>query len=182
MTQPATPLHEAATYLEQLATTLNLDFDLLLVGDGSGTVLDMPCGWACIAYDRVRNQVTVHRGASSCGTTNFAELMPYVQALWHYHRNQPPLEAVVEVAIISDSEVTVHCGNRRYARRANGCLWAAMEYFEAIGYFINWWHIPRNSNNWSAHADTLAGAARRLILDSEPNIVAPTTKPQHSVA
>jgi ribonuclease HI len=156
---------EQVAHLEALAEELALPaFDLLLLGDGSGTVYDEPAGWACAAYDRVKAQVTLHAGAVSCGTNNFAELAPYVQALWHHHQDHgqdPP--ASVRVIIVSDSELTVRCGNRRYTRKANGCLWAAVEWFEARGYRLAWRHLRRNSTGWHAWVDRVAGRARRLM-------------------
>src|SRR5437588_12077519 len=120
---PLTLPAEHVAELEALAAGLALpDFDLLLVGDGSGSVYHQPAGWACAAYDRLKHQITVHAGALTCGTNNFAELFPYVQALWHHHQDhgQAP-EAPVAVALVSDSEVTVRCGTRQYSRNANGC-------------------------------------------------------------
>src|SRR5260370_20505212 len=125
-----------ACSLEALAEALHVpDHDLLLVGDGSGTVYTQAAGWACAAYDRLKQQVTVHAGAATCGTNNFAELAPYVQALWHHHQDhgQAP-DVPVEVVVISDSELTVRCGNRQYSRGANACLWASVEWFEGRGY------------------------------------------------
>jgi ribonuclease HI len=165
---PLTLPPEAAAELERLARDLALaDFDLLLVGDGSGTVYDRPAGWACVAYDRHRRQAVVHAGSVTGGTNNFAELAPYVQALWHHHQGHgPALAAPVRVQIVRDSELTVRCGSGRYARRANGCLWAAVAWFERNGYRLAWRHVPRNSNTWSAWMDALAGTVRCLLADS----------------
>jgi ribonuclease HI len=156
---------ETARELESLAQGLGLPaHDLLVVGDGSGTVYHQPAGWACVAYDRRKCQVTAHAGAVTGATNNFAELAPYVQALWHHHQDHgqaPPTP--VEVAIVSDSEVTVRCGARQYGRHANGCLWAAVEWFERHGYRLSWTHVRRNSNEWNAWADRVAGSMRLLV-------------------
>jgi ribonuclease HI len=156
--------------LEDLARQLFVaDFDLLLVGDGSGTVYAQPAGWGCLAYDRRKQQVNLHTGATSCGTNNFAELVPYVQALWHHHQDHQQAPAIpVRVQIISDSELTVRCGNGCYARRANACLWASIAWFEQNGYRLAWRHVLRNSNPWSALMDAVAGQARRLLLHPPP--------------
>jgi ribonuclease HI len=163
--RPLTLRPETAGELETLAEELGLpDFDLLLVGDGSGSVYTQPAGWACAAYDPTKSQVTVHAGVVTCGTTNFAELVPYVQALWQHHQDhgQAP-DTPVEVMIVSDSEVTVRCGNRQYARNANGCLWAAIEWFERHGYRLAWHHVRRGSNAWNVWADDIAGYVRGLL-------------------
>jgi hypothetical protein len=87
--------------------------------------------------------------------------------------------APVRVQVVSDSELTVRCGNGRYARRANGCLWASIRWFEQNGYEIAWRHVPRNSNAWSALMDGLASRARLLMADALPergrDLPAPTT-------
>ena len=154
-----------AESLEALAEELRLpDHDLLLVGSGSGSVYERPVGWACVAYDRLKPRVTVHAGALTCGTNNFAELVPYAQALWHHHQDHgQPTEANTEVAIVSDSEVMVRCGNREYGRNANACLWAAVEWFERCGYRLSWRHVRRASIDWHMWAGTIAGNLRSFV-------------------
>src|SRR5262249_45496658 len=121
-------------------------------------------GWACVAYDRLEAKVTLHNGGLSCGTNNFAELAPFVQALWHHHQdNGPAANRAVRVTAVSDSELTVRCGNRQYSRSANGCLWSALAGFEQHGYEITWVHVRRNSNEWAAWLDELAGFGRCLM-------------------
>ncbi|MBL8798905.1 MAG: hypothetical protein JNM56_33785 [Planctomycetia bacterium] len=143
--------------------------DLLLLGDGSGTVCSQPAGWACTAYDRRRQQARLHVGALSSGTNNFAELFPYLQALWFYHQ-QPGIHLPVNVHIVSDSELTVRCGNGQYARRANGCWWAALAWFEEQGYRLQWQHVARNSTPWNHLADLLAGRQRQLLVAELPAV------------
>jgi ribonuclease HI len=174
---------EAVDSLEALAEQLNLsDFDLLLVGDGSGTVYHQPAGWACVSYDRTLREAYVHTGAVSCGTNNFAELAPFVQALWYHHQAIHPLTSdPLRVTIISDSEVTVRCGNRQYARNANGSLWAAIAWFEEHGFDLNWRHIPRNSNAWAAWVDFVAKTGRCTMEELLQLLPAPPPSPLVSV-
>jgi ribonuclease HI len=156
---------EVAASMDVLANHLNLpDHDLLLVGDGSGTRYELPVGWACIAHDLRKSRVTAHVGALSCGTSNFAELFPYVQALWYHQQDHMRLPVLpVDVAILSDSELTVKCGNRKNRRNANLCLWDAIDRFDKDGYRLHWRHVPRNSNPWNAWADMIAGPARQAL-------------------
>ncbi len=153
------------TDLEALASELSLpSFDLLLIGDGSGTTRDKASGWACVAWNRLIDEIDIHNGAISCGTNNFAELVPYVQALWHFdniYRSICRPGQVAHIEIISDSEVTVRCGNGVYVRKGNGCLWGAIEWFEKCGlYKIHWNHVHRNTNRFSKRCDWLAGESR----------------------
>jgi ribonuclease HI len=151
--------------LECLAHELHLgDFDLLLVGDGAGSVYTHPAGWACGAYDRRKQQAVLHAGAVSGGTNNFAELAPFIHALGFHHQDHGQAPAApVHVAIVRDSEGTVRCGNGQYARRANGCLWAAVAWFEQHGYRLAWHHVRRDSNPWNTWADGIAEQARMGI-------------------
>jgi hypothetical protein len=156
---------ETARELESLAEGLGLPaFDLLVVGDASGTVYHQPAGGACVAYDRRKSGVTAHAGALTCATNNLAELVPYVQALWHHDQDHGQAPATpVGVAIVSDSEVTVRCGARRYGRHANGCRWAAVEWFERHGYRLCWTHVRRNGNAWNAWANRVVVSMRVLL-------------------
>ena len=159
---PAAPA-EAREGLEDLARSLAIaEYDLLLVGDGSGTVYAEPAGWSCLAYDRIKDSIVQHAGAVTAGTNNFAELAPYVHALW-FHCQEHPLGGPFRAHVVSDSEVTVRCGNRQYARRANGSLWAAIEWFERSGYRLRWHHVARATSPWDRLADEVAGRARRAI-------------------
>jgi ribonuclease HI len=146
--------------------------DLLLIGDGSGTVVSKACGFACIAYDTKLKQYRIHSGSISHGTNNFAELMPYMHALWydHYLQDQNISFRTVHpkrnVEIVSDSELTVKQGNKIYTRSANSMLWTAIDSLVVAGYNIHWNHVLRNTNELSTLCDKLAGKLRRKMLDS----------------
>lgn len=161
--------------LEALVKSLSLpDFDLLLIGDGSGTTSGNPCGWSCTAYERATGSVWEHHGGASGGTNNYAELEPYVHcltayrhALWSYHTTgrdvRPP-----RVVIVSDSEVTCRCGNGQYQRKANGPLWASIKWFEDKGYTFSWVHVRRLTNEFNRRADKIAGTIRKKMSEVAP--------------
>ena len=154
---------DARPGLKDLARSLDIaEYDLLLVGDGSGTVYAEPAGWSCLAYDRIKDSIVLHAGAVTAGTNNFAELAPYAHALW-FHHQEHPLGGPFRAHVVSDSELTVRCGNRQYTRRANGALWAAIEWFEGQGYRLRWHHVARATIPWNRLADEVAGRARRAI-------------------
>jgi ribonuclease HI len=156
-----------AAEAEALSETLGIaGWDLMLVGDGSGTTAETPCGWHCSVFDRRTGGAYQLFGSANAGTNNFAELAPYVHALWTHNARAyaggRPFEPL-RVEIVSDSEVTVRCGNRQYERRANGALWAAVEWFERNNYRLHWVHVRRNTNPLSALSDRVAGSARAAI-------------------
>lgn len=149
--------------MADIATQLGLPkFDLLLIGDGAGTLYYKPCGWCCHAFFPQTDEVLEHRGGTSGGTNNFAELMPYVHALWHYEAAHAS-GLITDVEIVSDSEVTVKCGNKEYTRRANASLWSAIEWFEKNGYRLHWNWVRRNSNPANHRADAVAVETRKAM-------------------
>lgn len=137
-------------------------FDLMLVADGSGRTAGTPCGWSCHAYEPAAAAVEVYAGGSTHGTNNYAELMPFVQALWAYDAAHP-FARRVRVAAVSDSEVTVRGGTREYGRNANRPLWASLEWFEGLGWVFHWRHIPRNSDPVHEAADDESRTVRLMF-------------------
>lgn len=132
------------------------------MADGSGMTSDKPCGWACLHHERGRRPFWLY-GGTSHGTNNYAELEPFVHALWLFS-SQHPGPRKVQVVCVSDSELTVRCGNRQYARNANLALWASIDHYERLGYSMRFVHVPRNSNPVNKRADAL-GRSVRLELE-----------------
>jgi hypothetical protein len=153
---------EARRSLRALVRDLNIsDHDLLLVGDGSGEDYLKPAGWCCIGYDRLLKKAVVHAGMVTTGSIGIAELLPYWHSLWFFsqdHRDEK-LRGY-RVAVVSDSEVTVRCGNRQYQRRANGSLWSGIEWFERRAYVFKWHYVRRLSNVWNELVDAIGGQMR----------------------
>lgn len=139
---------------------------LYLLGDGSGNIADAPAGWCVYAYNRLAQTVTRLTGAVSHGTNNFAELMPYVHALWHYHvmrfgnQERGPASTPIPVYVVSDSEVTVRQGNGLYRRSCNSCFWDAISWFEKNNYSPLWRHVRRNTTPVHQACDLIAGQKR----------------------
>lgn len=142
---------------------------VVLIGDGSGSLWSRPCGWSVIALDFINKIFEVYMGSSSHGSVNYAELYPYIHALtaltdlWCKREILPPKH----IDICSDSEVTVRCGSGIYGRTAHGGLWASIEYFGKI-HQITWNHIPRNTYQLHILADKLSKHARMRQLEREP--------------
>lgn len=79
----------ASETLEALLERLGIDnYDLLLVGDGSGSGWKLECGWGCVSIERSTLERRAWYGAMSAGTVNFAEMMAYLQPLcWYVSRD-----------------------------------------------------------------------------------------------
>lgn len=141
-------------------------FDYLLVCDGSGTVVGSPSGHHSVIFNLRTNEVVELTSAHSNGTNNFAELNTFVMAFWWLQNKHPDGDLVI--LCVSDSELTVKCGQGKYERKANKLLWAAIDQFEEKNSL--WWvHRPRNSNAVMQHCDKKAGEARRMFLYLGPN-------------
>lgn len=147
---------------EEMATEFRQRPEVIIFGDGSGTTIGNPFAWACFVVNMEAGTVYRITGGGSCGTSNYAELSPYVNAIW-WVAFSGSLTGKRRVGIVSDSELTVKCGRREYERRANGHLWAAIEHFEKSGFEIQWHHIRRNTNPVSKDCDLIAGGLRRMF-------------------
>ena len=151
---------------ENLTTTLKLPiYDILIVGDGSGTTVDKPGGAACIMYDYANKTIAWYTSSFNHATNNFSELVPYIHALWAYEciNKQSQNKYRLRVEIVSDSEVSVKCGNKEYTRNANAMLWASIDWFNSHGYALHWNWVPRNSNSVSTAMDELSKKMRLSI-------------------
>lgn len=152
--------------LWELLAALNLkveDFDLFLIGDGSGTVCAKPCGWAVRSFYIHPNKIVGERfdcGGATGGTNNYAELMPYLHSLWYYENLLPGKKRVL---IVSDSEITVNCGSGFNERRSNLSLWASIDCLVRQGYRITWKHIPRSFHAFNIEADKSSREVRNLF-------------------
>lgn len=166
--QPAIELLQKVLDRAQIKT-----WDVLLVGDGSGNGWDQPCGWAGILIDNELRLRRMDYGAMNPGSINFAEVMPYVQALnWldnNGGRRRLKDRGVIRVHVLTDSAVVARWGTiaadlNQPLPRKHILLWAGMRELARCGYVINYHWAPRSSSmlNWAA--DLIAGLSRRAII------------------
>lgn len=94
----------------------NPPWDLLVIGDGSGSGWNEACGWACTLISNHQQLRRFFYGAMDCGSINLAEAMPYLQSLTWYdvHHGKERLKALgyLRVHILTDSQVTANWGNQ----------------------------------------------------------------------
>jgi len=182
----STPVEPLDALLERLGIT---HWDLLLVGDGSGSTWDRECGWGCVSVERETMQRRAWHGAMNAGTVNFAEMMAYIQPLGWYvsrelqQRKHGKSVQVRHVHIVTDSS---YVGGLRASpdllSGPNGALWQVFKQFTAQGILIHWHWIRRESVELNQFADQLSKAARLNLKDKDlPGQVADSHQPRRTL-
>jgi ribonuclease HI len=156
--------------LDEALRRLNIEnWDLLLIGDGSGSTWKRECGWGCVSIERETFERRAWYGAMSHGTVNLAEAMAYLQPLmWYADReldNRARGGKVVcrRAHIITDSSYLANGNNRhRSARQGkrNGPLWDAFGQFGSHGILLHWHWFGRDVLELNRLADRLSKDAR----------------------
>lgn len=150
----------------------NPQWDLLIVGDGSGSGWDRACGWAGILLDNQTRGRKLVYGAMNVGSVNSAESMPYLQALSWFDATQGKerlrTRGMLNVHVLTDSQVIANWGNRAMSPdgnlpRSNIAYWAAMREFRRLGYHCHFHWARRSTTQLNWVADLLAGMARREL-------------------
>lgn len=149
--------------------------DVFIVGDGSGSGWAEACGWAATLID-LRNQARrFFYGGMDCGSINFAEAMPYVQALtWydvHYGKQMLKQLGHLNVHILTDSQVIARWGNAavhasEHLPRKMIALWATVRELRRLGYHCKFHWAPRMTTELNWAADLIAGISRREIMNA----------------
>lgn len=152
-------LEEQKLILSNILEKKGFSHDFLLIGDGSGSKVEQPSASFVTILNNNFEVVNQILSYTSIGTNNFAELHPYVLAL--YYIGCDPTNTNKKIVIISDSEITVQCGNKQYERKANLFLWRSIEHYENI-FDIKWIWQPRNSNYYLEKADTESKRFRKI--------------------
>lgn len=140
-------------------------WDVVIVGDGSGSNWQNGCGWAAVLVDRETKNRRIFYGAMSCGSVNLSELMPYLQCLMWYEAVRKTWlktkgKGLTRVHIITDSKLTADQGNNIVDRNANTEIWAAIEDIEQRGYHITWHWMERSSTGLNALTDCVSKSSR----------------------
>lgn len=168
--------------LEQLLRTHGVaGWDLILIGDGSGSGATQPCGWAVAIIDRLTSLRRLLVGGQNMGSISIAELWPYIMALDHFdsvmrgpaHRKDLRQPFSLNVHIFTDSSYIANSGQRASGRNKHGALWAATDYFERSGYNLTWHWLERGRDTpFLLHKlmDELASEGRSRLKGIEQTI------------
>ena len=154
------------------------DWDVLIIGDGSGQGWSFGCGWASVLIDHFSAQRKLFYGGMNSGTIGLAELFPYFHAMLWYSRGpgskrmqrllaQYGYAQEIKVHIITDSDITAKQGNGKAARKTNIELWAAMDMFTRLGYKFTFHWVRRDNVGLNMLVDHIAREARRSLENIE---------------
>jgi len=153
----------------------NPQWDVLLVGDGSGSGWAHACGWAATLICRRHQARRFFYGGMDCGSVNFAESMPYIQAITWYdaHHGKALLKqlGMLRVHILTDSQVIAGWGTKamqghsELPRKHIG-LFSAMREYRRLGYHCNFHWAPRMTTELNWAADLMAGLTRREVINA----------------
>ncbi len=154
---------EAVEILDKLNI---IQWDYLLVGDGSGSGWNGPCGWASTMIHRASGDVTRWWGCTNQGSVNLAEAMAYLQPLCALAalRVDAGDTGTRYVHIVTDSKYCAETGDRGHGSLAskNAAIWSAFDVLMRGGLILNWHWVSRMQLSLNVLADSLASKARRL--------------------
>ena len=169
--------------LKKLLEYLNIrDWDLLIIGDGSGCGWNMGAGWAWSLLDRQSKARAAACGALDKGTVTIGELFPCWMALnWYVSEDGPGRDRQkemiktgkrIQTIICSDSTGVVNAGNYPPARKSYPDIWSAIEYYQQHGFNLLFKHIPRDMVNMHILLDQYARRARINLKTSYQQTIA----------
>ena len=150
------------------------DWDMILIGDGSGSKWNYPIGWAVTAVLKAEMGRKVFYGAMNDGTVNIAEAMAYMQPiLWYLRETQKKRKKSGSITrrvvhIITDSEYVREVGSKGHVNfPTHQPLWAVFELVKRQGIELNWHWARRNDVMLNTYADMLSKRARGLFKNNE---------------
>jgi len=153
--------------LNQVLAGLGIQaWDLLLVGDGSGSTWKIGGGWAVVVIESRSDNRRILTGSFSSATSMRMELFPYIWALdWYATAQYARLRALgrpCRTHILCDNETTVKQGNGEYSRRSLSPWWAALDALKTRGFTLRWHWVARDTLALNSLCDHLSRHARRV--------------------
>lgn len=158
--------------LEQWAQARMLpEWDVLMIGDGSGCNWKIGCGWCVTVIDRELRGRKVLWGGLNRGDIMFAEGMAYLHGIMWYDKHFPPKDLLkpLRVLIVCDNQALVNIGRsvfngNRLPKHVNyGYLWSALQYYTTRGYTFHLHWAERMSTALNRYADKIAGDVRLAV-------------------
>jgi hypothetical protein len=153
------------------------DWDVLIIGDGSGYSWDIGGGWAGVVIDRVSMGRKLYWGAWSTGTIMISEMMAYVHGLAWYDnlyakaRRQQLHKGVLNVHVICDNETIVKQGNHEVGRNKMIPWWNCWMGYLRTGYTARFHQVSGHNEGrqlgLNVLCDHISRYARLLVQDND---------------
>lgn len=151
------------------------DFDLLLVGDGSGSKWGYGAGWASVAIEPDLMGRKSFYGACNNATVNFAELMAYMAPLSWYvshvkdQKKQPRRGGLFQIHIITDSQYARGSSDREsvIAKTHNFLLLSGLSTLGHKGFNLNWHWMERETSELNRFVDELSRSSRVALQEAD---------------
>ncbi len=159
------PRTEGAQSLEDLLKHLGVEpdaWEYVIVGDGSGTTLNNPCGSSSVMIERATMQRTEFGCTLTHGTNIMAELFAYVVpllALSHTKLKRTPYG--VRIHVVTDCQHLQMAWEHKHSRKKNQPLWELLESFKRRGIHLTFHWIPRATWDLNKYCDAAAGLRRK---------------------
>lgn len=145
---------------------------VVLVGDGSGSGVDKPAGWACLLYDRRRSALEFYEGGCDKAGIGYAELAAYLVPLTRLTNGKS--RGLLTVGLVTDATYVVGTFQRETAPDRNVPLWAFYRNLRSLGVVVTPAHRERNTDVCQVLVDVRSKACRRRFVDAgSPDEVAP---------
>lgn len=135
------------------------DWDLLLIGDGSGLRIEDPCGFACVSVERAANVARVWAGGFNRGSVNFAEACAYLAPLDYFARTAKP-GRVTRTYVVTDSQHTANLFQDGARKPITPGVWSAFQAYARLGFVLNARWLRRELASANRIADRLSRTAR----------------------
>ena len=123
------------------------NWELLLIGDGSGCHYGLEVGWAGVMLERRTGIWHTLVGGQNQGTITMAEIFPAWQLLrWHRYkmwRRDRAATDLMRTHILCDNTSVVGMGNRDFEHHRCPDLWAAFWAIADQRYQVRFHHIDR---------------------------------------
>lgn len=162
---------DANIAVDALLREMNIpDWDIAVIGDGSGNTWDKPCGWSCVLVDRQTRGRKLFYGGMNVGSNYVAEAMPYLHALMWYDqdsgRGRIEKFGLQRVALVTDSEALFR-GLSSPTPHALKIFWGAWNELKRLGYHIEPRWLRRSTIRLNSLADLIAGKSRAIMIGAE---------------
>ena len=150
--------------LEDLLRNLKIqptEWDVLIVGDGSGTTWERECGWGSVLIDKHSFMRIPFWGGFNLGTVNVAEMMAYLHPiLWLIKNRKHWLLTTLKIHIVTDSQYVANGINSVQVGSENQTLWQALLSAKRHGIRLTGHWIPRDTLDLNQLAHNLANQSR----------------------